>query len=401
MKSATAVTYEMEEMDYAAEELVSGINRKLSFCKNTCAILLCDAGMDFATLSDELHKRLNCDIIGATAFASCDNKTGYNDMAAMLTVMSADDVFFSIELSEPVTPLNIKETVGEVYTRACRRLEGEPRLILAIPPFNFYEEISQADYVRLLDSFSGGVPVFGGFPSAAYGGCASVFADGISYTDRLGIVVFSGNIRPVFSLGRISDNYDEREYHVTHSEGNIMYNVGDKRFIDFLHNCGYHTTDVAEMDTLYQSEKFLLMRVVMPGYGKDSFLTRVLVGLNKEDGSAVSTIDVPEGSLISLGLIRMRDIERSCLESVKNIIDRMEEASKDGYQFSSVFCVSCTMRNSAMGHRYKFEADTALAAFPKELAFSGFYANGELAPIYVDGKLKNEAHHVTIAFCAI
>ena len=393
MRSAIAVTYEMDDMVLAAEELVYEIRQKLSFKKNTFAFLLCDSAIDCNALSAELRDRLGCDVIGSTTLASFNNKIGYNDMGITLTVMSADDASFSASVSGLVTPANFKDEIEHAYNSACKKLDCRPELIFIFPPTN--SAISQDEYTELLSRLSGGVPVFGGCPSSSSEGKVDCFLfEDKSYDDRLGIMLIGGNIRPVFSVKSL----EGKMFSVTKSEGNVIYTVDGEGFINFLNTCGLPVKNLRFNDDMYFATA---NPIVLKVFNDGGFaLTRVLFEVN-QDGSGSTYIKIPEGSRISAALLRRKDIELSSGSAIEEIISRIEENSHDGYEYSTVFCVSCMTRNSILANMYDMESRLLLEGIPESLNLTGFYARGEFAPVTgSNGESDNYAHNFSIAICA-
>lgn len=397
MRSAIAVTYEMDDMVLAAEELVYEIRQKLSFKKNTFAFLLCDSAIDCSALSAELRDRLGCDVIGSTTLASFNNKIGYNDIGITLTVMSADDASFSASVSGLVTPVNFKDEIEHAYNSACKKLDCRPELIFIFPPTN--SAISQDEYAELLSRLSGGVPVFGGYPSSSGEGKVDCFLfEDKSYDDRLGIMLIGGNIRPVFSVKSLDGDFEGKMFSVTKSEGNVIYTVDGEGFLDFLKACGMPVKNVRFNDDMYFATANPIVLKVFKDDGVA--LTRVLFEVN-QDGLCSTYIKIPEDSRISAALLRRKDVELSSGSAIEEIISRIEENSRDGYEYSTVFCVSCITRNSVLANMYDMESRLLLEGIPESLNLAGFYARGEFAPVTgSNGESDNYAHNFSIAICA-
>lgn len=402
MKSATAVTFEMYDMSLAAEELLLAITEKLCFQKNSCAVLFCDIAIDFKTLSAELRKRLPCDLIGITSLAAFDYDVGYNDTGAVLLVLSADDVYFSIAGSEPLTPANIKESVSKAYSVAVKGLEGEPSFIIAFPPVN--KEIPQDEYVNILDELSGGIPILGGFPSSPEDGAEErVLIEGDSYADRLGLLLIGGNIQPVFAVRDLATSSESPMSLVTSSEGIRIYTVENETFFDFWTSQGF-SLDNEDISNQALSNKNLLALLVLDSNSKYSnFLARTLFGIDRHDGSAVLCTRVPEGSMISVTLIKRRDLEISMEEALKDFNEKIENARCKGYEFSTVICISCPIRNVMMANRNPDRVSIIKDNIPEGLALMGFYAKGEFSPVFDESNpenFENCVHNISISFCA-
>ncbi len=65
MRSIQALTYEVDEIDVAIEELRAGIDTSL-FLKNTCGIVFCGFEPDMEALIDGLNKAFDFPFFGCT-----------------------------------------------------------------------------------------------------------------------------------------------------------------------------------------------------------------------------------------------------------------------------------------------------------------------------------------------
>jgi hypothetical protein len=100
VKSAVATTLELDDVDGAAQELADSIREQLELQKNSVGILLCDADADGAGISTQLNHLLNIPVAGMTSLATFSTE-GYHEGAIVLTVLTANDVRFTLAASAP------------------------------------------------------------------------------------------------------------------------------------------------------------------------------------------------------------------------------------------------------------------------------------------------------------
>ncbi len=399
MRFATAFSDETCDMALAAEELVSGIKQKLSFQKNTCAMLLCDTAMDFEPLLAELNSRLPCDVIGVVALATFDKTTGYHDTGSILQVITADDVSFSFAGSGvSITPENLKDSLKEAYGRAYSELGFEPGLIFLCPMTNI--AIPYDDYVTTLDELSGGVPIFGGYPSSfAPNNAGAVLFDGKSYTDRFFILLMGGSIKPVFVTGNVECPPNDSFVKVTKSSGSKIYTVDDNPFLNYWRSRAEFTDEEEYYKAVLTNESMLIAKDDVRGDGFT--LVRTLLNVNREDDSAVFTMNIPEGSLVSKAYVKRKEIDVSFTKALSELFEKIKKQSEEGYNFSAILCVSCAIRNIVLASSCDHRVNVFTDAIPEPLDMCGFFAFGEFAPVNIGDKLINRSHNVSLVFCAI
>jgi hypothetical protein len=74
MKSASAVSFELDDMMETARELAGSIKQKLVYQRNAIGLLMCDADTDGASLTAELQKMLGFEVAGMTTLAAIDSQ---------------------------------------------------------------------------------------------------------------------------------------------------------------------------------------------------------------------------------------------------------------------------------------------------------------------------------------
>lgn len=126
MKSIVSVTYEMDDPETAAAELLDGITRTFTPAKNSVGILFCYSDMEIDKLAARVEEKAGFEIIGCTAIANMDERDGFHEMAVTLTVLSADDCLFATAASDPITPENVAESIGKACEEIRGKLGGDP-----------------------------------------------------------------------------------------------------------------------------------------------------------------------------------------------------------------------------------------------------------------------------------
>ena len=164
MRSWVAKTEEIDDLEVAVEELKNGIPTE-ELLTNTVGIAYVYYDADFEELSKMLSETFQFPIIGVSAMALLDHE-GYLAYGMELLVMSADDVRFSVGMTDRLDKDNYEEKLEKLYDAMKGDIQEQEKLILA-----YTGKVVDADgdiYVKTFDKISGGVPVYGGMPSDMY-----------------------------------------------------------------------------------------------------------------------------------------------------------------------------------------------------------------------------------------
>ncbi|MDR2870088.1 MAG: FIST C-terminal domain-containing protein [Deferribacteraceae bacterium] len=400
MRSIVAVTNEMDDAKKAAGELLKQINEKGSLSKNSLGLVYCDVAIEHDAFVAELQKELPFDIIGNTTIATFDTDNGAQIMSVVLTVLTADDVTFSTVVTNALNSENIRAELEVAYKAASAQLSEPEKLIFIVPPF-VTDAVPLDEYVDTLSELSGDVPMFGGLPSSSMAdGDIIIHARGHTYSDRAAIVLLSGNINPIFTVQNILSTYSDQKFVVTKSKNNIIYTVNDMTFVDYLRSAGMDIDELmAQGDLAVYVSTPIKVNLSKHDYNDGIPVVRIIKTINPEDNSGVLFGAVPEGSTISIGAMKRKDIQESCNIAVKAIQEKI--AAKDT-EYNTLLCISCGGRYMVMADDKDLEGDVICASLPKELTFSGFYSFGEICPTeIVDGKAVNRVHNASIVMCVL
>jgi hypothetical protein len=402
LKSTTAVTYEIDDIASGTDELARVTKENLKLARNSFGLMFCDSDVDHAKFASELARKLGVPIVGYSATAMLCGE-GLCDMGAVLTTVTSDDVNFSIATSEPLTAENIASQIASTYDRAKASLEGEPKLILAFPPYLL--GIMLDTYPRELERASGGLPVFGGLPAHDdVNGRSAVYCGDSAANDRMTLLLMSGNVKPVMTVKNSIGTLANLKRTVTESKDNVISRVGDESFVEFLARFGLNVKKLAnpEEKTISFTTYPLLIENTK-GENPDGIpVVRTLHGVDLEKGTGTAIGEVPEGSVISVGILQSKDIEKSSSDSISDLLEKMAAGEAEGYEYSTVFAVSCVARYYVMANKNTLEADALRQKLPGGLSMSGYYSFGEICPTSVRaGKAANAAHNESLVLLAL
>ncbi|MDR1651182.1 MAG: FIST C-terminal domain-containing protein [Synergistaceae bacterium] len=404
LKAATAVTYELDSIEKGISELSDKILKELDMKRSGIAIMLCDSDAEHEKLASGLHRRLGVPVVGFSSTAMFCRSEGLCDSVGILTAVSSDDVDFSVAVSEPLTPGNVTEQIELTYKRALDSLPGEPKLVMAFPPYIL--GIMLDVYPRELGRVSGGLPVFGGLPAHdETHGRTIIYCGDTAYGDRMAVVLVSGAVKPVMTVKNSLGALANLKRTVTSSKNNVVYKVGDDTFVRFLEQFGLDVEKLANPEE--RTTSFTTYPLLVEGTGTEETdgipVVRTIHGVDLETGSGTAIGEIPEGATLSVGVLHPDDIKNSTLSSAEDIVKQMKENERDGYRYSMVFGVSCVARYYVMASRNTLEADVLKSGLPEDLALFGYYSFGEICPTSApaSGPARNAAHNESLVLLAL
>lgn len=402
MLSAVAVTKEIDDMARAAKELIAQIEEQLSPYANKCGILYYDYEMEGVVLIDILQKYFAMDIIGCSCIAAIDGKQGFHDMCAVFTLLTANDCDFSMAATVPLDDGNARSAMVDAFNKAREPLGADPQLVFAFPPCGV--DIALDKHLDIFSDSIGHIPIIGGIPSSVGASVKSVALNDTCYTDRLVLLLLRGNIRPVFALTNVVTTFSDKSGIVTKAQGNVLHEVGDGvTFVEFLESYGLDVHSVMQNGdrVFFQKYPLLITNPLHPAEHQVPYV-RIIMGLEPEQGSGTGFASIPENARICLAVLTKEDIVASVDKGIQQLVQQIEENSRDGYRYSTVFCVSCAARHLVMTPHYSAEANRIKDLLPQELNLSGFYSYGELCPsAVIEGRAVNLLHNASLIFCAI
>jgi hypothetical protein len=301
-----------------------------------------------------------------------------------MTVLTSDDVEFHAGLSEPLTEKE-EDRVVRVYRETAAALQTPLSLILIITPSLY--NLAGDMVVSLLDRESRGVPVFGAgaldadtkirTPRTIYGGKA--------YSDRMPILLFSGNLAPRFFIDSVWDyNVHSQKALVTAAEGNRMITVNNMPAAEYMKKIGLITEE--RLDLL-----FVFPLAIYPDQSTRPNLF-IIYTINN-DGSLTCSANIPKGSLVHIGSPGSGEV----INSAKNITNAAKNARGEAALIFSCFSRSVILSNP----------EDEMEAIREELKDSTFpyvfiYSGGEICPVYDEKRATvNQYHNYSIVSCVL
>ena len=362
--------------------------------ENSCGILIveptCDYEEALATLRAELG---HVPLIGATSLAQL-SKSGYRKLGLTLLLLTADDCWFSIAGVDNLNE-NGEEKIRAVYNEALAGLEGkEPAGAFVFSKLT--PNMPERAKLVLLDELIGQKPIVGGIASDNYTRTTEhVFVNDTIYSGGYAILLVAGNFRPIVNVGSVP-NKGLARYHVTESEGNVLKSIDNTPIIDFLVSNGVNIdTPVGLLFAPFSD-------IAGDSNGVDTPVCRPLMGIDKEKGIAKTHVNMPQGSMVSFQIIEGAHLKLTAEEAARKTLKQIEDSAGSGYEYSTLFCVTCAGRHAVLAFEHEYEGIIARQFFADKMEVAGFYGFAEIGPtsIAADGCAKNNTHNLSVIFCA-
>ncbi|MCL1835443.1 MAG: FIST C-terminal domain-containing protein [Oscillospiraceae bacterium] len=399
MKSATAISYELDDIAAAAKELTDQIREKIELCKNTVAILHGQPDMEIGELSKAVSEELGCHVIGGTTAAGASlTNDGYHELAVSLLVLSADDCLFSTAISGSMEADPEKE-IAQTYQKAYGSLKeldpgAEPKMVICIA--TLVGSIAADNILIKASDLCGSLPVFGYMAGDDFEfSKQQVYLDGESGGDKLAFLLISGNIKPVFQTANLAGKKALEKKLVTKAHDNIICEIDGNPAYEYIKEFPF----IDDETTVLFNYQFF---VEMPSDADNDGIpvSRALNTYDKETGEVTCFANVPEGSHIGLLYCTGDDVAVTSEAGINDFMAKINAAGGD-YEYTTVIIATCSLRNMFLADMKSKEGDLVKAMFPENLTVSGLYAFGEIAPTsVVADKAVNRFHNATFTVCA-
>ena len=261
------------------------------------------------------------------------------------------------------------------------------------------QHVSGDDVVDAVSEAAGkSIPLFGGLAADGfnYNGFR-VFCNEDSERCAQVLALIAGPIDPKFVSINSIENRANFSYEVTKAEHNQVFRLGCGTFLDALE---HEDMAVNKSDVLgdYLLSPFVL--TLKRENGDSIEVARNLTTLDHENGSGTFLGAVPEGSILSVGLIGRTDVQKSVREAFDRIF---EEIAAAGNKHKTLLCNSCAARFLALASNTKEETDAYIDRLPEDVSLLGIYAYGEYCPERGNktGTSYNLFHNFTFTIMAL
>ncbi|MDR1074048.1 MAG: FIST C-terminal domain-containing protein [Treponema sp.] len=385
MKTMTAFTFEIDDPDAAAAEILEQID-STELRKNSLGILTCYTEFIDSGAVRAICAALPFDVIGMTT-AGMAAPAAAGEMVLGLLVLTGDDVDFIAGAVE-LPGKDIDGPIYKAYGETCAKRPGQPVMAFAFAPY--INDLGGEAVAVSLDKASGGIPIFGSLAidsSADFSLNRSVY-NGEDYKNTLAFALLYGNLRPSFFVTSFAeDKIQKQRGVVTKSKDNILMEVNNMPVIDYLQSIGIQKSDGAWAVSAFP--------FVIDYNDGTKPVARSIYLLTKE-GYAACGGNIPENATLAVGGIDYSDVLRTTKETLEYVLKKKNDGA------SCLLMFSCLTRYFALEANSTAEMDTIkniLTDFPGYL-FG--YSGGEICPVYTEkGGAVNRFHNCTFIACLL
>jgi len=390
IKFLTAHTSEIDDVEAAVEEILNQLDLS--------GLLAYSAGLmyyyaDFAKtgVTKRLCEKLPFPVIGSTVSSSVvpgSNK----DISLTISVFTSDTVAFSAGICDPVYDepyIPLENLYKKMLAEKLASMGERPALLYIIGPD--VRDVTGDDYLAVLNTLSGGVPVFGSLAfihTSEFRDIKTSF-NGTEYDSSIAVLAFWGDMEPKFFISAIPDEQIVYQKAViTDSYRNRIKKVNGIPVLEYLEAIG-----LAENGNLEGIDSFPLV-LHMPG---GSRLIRSVLGAEKNE--ILCSGIVPSHIPMEISFCDREFVMKSARKTAGECEKWFE--SQKNTESRAALVVSCVARRWTLGtdvYTEISEIDTGL----RNLPYHFVYSRGEFCPVEVrNGKAENYFFNYSLCICVI
>jgi len=381
IKSFSAVTREIDDVEVAVAEIKAALNLEKNLLKNSLGIVSCFSEFAETGALKAICEALPFDCVGATS-CLCSTSEEVDQIIFTITVLTSDDCVFKTTLI-PITEEEYKNSVASelsgLFEKACEK----PKLFLSF--FPLINTVSGDMILAEIEKATGGIPLFGTVAvdhHLDYKTAMTIF-NGEAYREAVVLAAIYGNPKFSFELASLNeDKIRKQKGIITASNGNILIGVNGKAVLEYLEEIGMTKEDL--------SSGLGLIPLVVEYKGSTKPVARAVFAVTPE-GYAVCGGEMPVGATVVIGRVDANDVLSTTGKVMTSFIE------KD----TTILTYSCLARYLALGANNYAEAEKV-----SEISGDNHYqfasSGGEICPLPNDkGGLTNFFHNFTIILCKL
>ena len=397
IKSASAFTLEIDDIDRACRELKTQIDAKLVLMRNSLGIVQCAPDFIESGIMEKLFLELGIPLAGGTTVTSATNDMIGIVMFSLL-VLTSDDVEFTVSHTQGFAG-DCKEAIRHSLALAMgkpRKLADAPlRLVLVFPPV--IDAVAGDCYVEAVEEACGTVPIFGSLTvddSLDKFDRSASLINGAALQGEMAYVLFYGNVTPRFLMATTpyQSELADTSAVITRANGNIAYEINNMRAIDYFESIGFAKNGIMNSGAIY-----VPMLLTLPGETDNIPFVRGVVQTGSEgpDGSVAFKGKMFEGARMTFGSNFGIDVLAASTEAINKIAQYKD--------INAVLIFSCMIRQLVIGSDSMRELTRVKDILKNDVPFIAAYAGGEISPTSVDGNhvAHNRFHNYTFITCLL
>ena len=393
-KLYTAFTKEIDDAEAAVRDVFEQLDPAKNALKNTIGIMhfyyeFVDTGVCRAIID-----ALPFELAGCVSSYTASDKA-YGDIAMAITMITSDDVEFSVRTIEDVS-IKSRDVLSDEVAQLCNDLCANeiPKMVMPfIPPLQHY---GGDDFVSAVNMLKEQFPVFGtiSFNTEGVSGQNYVVGNG-NVASSFAFVAMYGNIETVFSVTTAFafDDSFGGVAEITESEGHVLKKINGMGALSYLKEQGIVTSD-----NLVSGSAVWAVPAVLT-YPNGTKIVRAFLEIVEGTEHIVSSGKMEIGTKIKFAFL---DGDKT-LASAEKLLDELNETKRNG-----IIAYSCAARAWSLGAKFFAEAqriaecsEKYLSNHGESLIYSVAYSGGEICPVTdSNGRLVNALHNYTLVACS-
>jgi hypothetical protein len=381
VKMYTAFTNQIDNPEAAVREILEQLKLEENKLKNTIGIVHFYYEFVETEGCKAIVEALPFELVGCVSSYVGINKQ-YGDIALTVTMLTSDDVNFSIRTIEGINGKSI-EQVGDEVVQMCKELciEEKPKLIM--PFLSMATSFTADNLIDIVNTLPDQPPFFGtiGFDMsivvASNTSTHCTLVNGKISPDTHVYVAFYGNFEPKFHVTSAFFEFQSGSVDVTDVSGNILKTLGGMPALEYLTKQG-----------IMMDKSIRLLPAILT-YPNGTKVVRAFLGVVEGTQFIRASSFIKPGAKITFAHLDSDKTVASAAHLVKEITKT---------KANNAIMHSCAARAMALGTKYFAEAEKIdeNATFNYSLAYSG----GEICPIWDnEGEMINTLHGYTIVAC--
>jgi hypothetical protein len=375
LKFLAAHTFERDDPDLAANEILEQLDAEHSLLENSAGFLFCSPDFIASGVAERVSGALPFEAIGCTTHGIAVPGAMSESMLAV-SVLTSDDSSFKTGVSG-----HLGTGMGNQITELYRRLSESPPVLMFVCHSNS-SVISGDDVVGILDRASGGIPLFGtsALDTTFDRRMPLVIHNGAVYSDRLALLlVCGGTVESRFHVKLLPAMpvYSQPVF-ATATQGTKLISINGMPAAEFMRKTG-----IISRGGENSFSGFPLLIDNHDGLGPKCCAVYNM----KENGALRCGSAVAEGAALKL----VDQVQEQILYSSERFAEAIEkEDGKNGHLIFSCFGRSVPL----------VDMKDEMALFQEHVKAKPYmfvYSKGEFCPVYDDrGGIRNCFHQYSL-----
>jgi len=395
IKLYTAFTKEVDDPEAAVREITEQLKPKENALKNTIGIVNFYHEFAETDVYQAIAASLPFDVVGCvSAFIGTNEQ--YGDFALSVTMLTSDDVNFSVHTVEGLDTKS-REQIFDDLTQLFTELgaKEKPQVVMAL--IATLSHFSGDDIVSIANKLPEPFPIFGTLAFSGEYGHTNNYVVHNSNVSRYmhAFVALYGDVQPRF---RVTTSFAYEENfgdiaEITDAEGPVLKAVNGISAVEYLKKQGMIDDD----NTVTNSSVWAVPAILKFANGAKA--ARAFLGILEGTDFIYSAGNLEVGAKISFAYL---DGDKT-LSSAEKIFNEISAANE-----TNIIVYSCAARSWALGSQTLAEVKK-IADYLNEhrqegsepINYSVSYSAGEICPVIDgNGKLINTFHNYTLISCS-